>query len=158
MASSVARAVLRTAKNAFMETLRIDSTFAKSVSENFRHQIGDLKILSFFVYPTVYGFVNYALDEWGFHLRKYIESSYDSKRVSDVLRKFQQSGLTCTDGKSLSKFFDISKFSRLPLVPSTFSSSDSKWKWGSYWCETNTSLLHIAAAFDAKEIGRASSD
>jgi hypothetical protein len=46
--SNVARAVLRTPKNNFLEALQKDSTFADTLSQNFRHLLEDYYILSFY--------------------------------------------------------------------------------------------------------------
>ena len=48
VAYTSARAILQNPKNSFMEALRKDSLFADSIVQNFRHQLEDYHILSFF--------------------------------------------------------------------------------------------------------------
>jgi hypothetical protein len=51
IASTIARTVLQNPKNTFMEALKSDSLFANDLIEDFRHQLDDYYILSF--YETV---------------------------------------------------------------------------------------------------------
>jgi hypothetical protein len=46
--SAIARAVLGNPKNSFVEALKRNSAFADSLVENFRHQLEDYYILSFY--------------------------------------------------------------------------------------------------------------
>ena len=48
VASAIARAVLRNPNNSFMEALKKDSLFADGLVRDFRHQLEDYHILSFF--------------------------------------------------------------------------------------------------------------
>jgi hypothetical protein len=44
----VARGILRTADNTFIEALKKDSMFAEGIIEDFKHQLEDFVVLSFF--------------------------------------------------------------------------------------------------------------
>jgi hypothetical protein len=44
----VAKGILRTPDNTFMEALKKDSMFADGISEDFRHQLEEFVVLSFF--------------------------------------------------------------------------------------------------------------
>jgi len=44
----VAKGILRTADNTFIEALKKDSMFAEGIIEDFKHQLEDFVVLSFF--------------------------------------------------------------------------------------------------------------
>jgi hypothetical protein len=48
IAASVAKGMLRTPDNTFMEALKKDSMFAEGITEDFRHQLEDFAVLSFY--------------------------------------------------------------------------------------------------------------
>lgn len=48
IASKIMRAVLRNEENTFMEALKVDSLFADDLIQDFRHQLEDYYVLSFF--------------------------------------------------------------------------------------------------------------
>lgn len=48
IASTIVRGVLRNPNNTFMEALKSDSLFAESIVEDFRHQLEDYYVLSFY--------------------------------------------------------------------------------------------------------------
>ena len=48
IASTIVRGVLRNPNNTFMEALKSDSLFAESIIEDFRHQLEDYHVLSFY--------------------------------------------------------------------------------------------------------------
>lgn len=48
IAASVAKGILQTPDNTFMEALKKDSMFAEGIIQDFRHQLEDFVVLSFY--------------------------------------------------------------------------------------------------------------